>query len=96
MFPHIQCDQKGRVKNRRRVNNFWAYLLELCIFINKFLPRNRQMAPKSPFLVTLLISFRFGLLAFELLLHLFVFRRDERVGKRETVRKPDETHAIPL
>ncbi len=43
-----------------------------------------------------LISFRFGLLAFDLLLHLFVFRRDERVGKRETVRKPDETHAIPL
>ena len=48
-----QCDQKGRVENRRRVNNFWAYLLELCIFINKFLPQNRQMAPKSPFLVTL-------------------------------------------
>ena len=51
-----QCDQKGRVKNRRRVNNFWAYLLELCIFINKFLPQNRQMAPKSPFLVTLVVE----------------------------------------
>ncbi len=31
-----QCDQMVRSKNRNRVDNFWAYLLEHCIFINKF------------------------------------------------------------